>query len=233
LIDLRVRLPQHFDHAILKNAHGIIRESYPKIEPHLRGQFEIELTPDGAATQKMAERGIHGYFFKTEDEKRLVQFRIDGFTYNWLRPYQTWERLRDEAKRLWEIYVGLAKPLVISRVAVRYINKLALPSPINEFDDYLTAAPRVPDALPQGVSSFLTRVVMNEPRKGFTGIIVQALEGIVDPGTISILLDIDVSKEMEFDADGKDAWQTLEELRNFKNDMFFQSITDKALNLFS
>jgi len=232
LIDLRVRLPQSFDHEILKNGHELVKENYPKSDTRLRGQFEFGFAPDGTTTQR-AEKAVDGYFFKTEDEKRLVQFRLDGFTYNWLSPYETWERLRDEARRLWGIYAALAKPLVISRVAVRYINRLNLPLPVNEFGEYLTAPPRVPDALPQGVSSFLTRVAINEPRKGFTGIIIQALEGVVDPGTISILLDIDASKEAEFDGDGVDAWRTLEELRNFKNDIFFQSVTDKTLSLFS
>ncbi|OGA37728.1 MAG: hypothetical protein A3G24_02805 [Betaproteobacteria bacterium RIFCSPLOWO2_12_FULL_62_13] len=230
LIDLRVRLAPDFDHEILKNAHEMVKEDYPKSETRLRGQVEFALAPDGTTTQKMAERGVHGYFFKTEDEKRLVQFRLDGFTYNWLRPYETWERFRDEARRLWEIYATLAKPLGITRVAVRYINRLSLPLPVNDFEEYLTAAPRVPDALPQGVGSFLTRVVINEPRKGFTGIIIQALEGIVDPGTITILLDIDASKETDFDADGVGAWRTVEELRNFKNDIFFRSVTDKTLS---
>ena len=78
---------------------------------------------------------------------------MDGFTFSRLKPYETWENLRDEAYRLWQKYREITSPEII-RVALRYINKLEFPLPIKNFSDYLTAAPIVPAELPQGVSSF-------------------------------------------------------------------------------
>lgn len=232
LIDLRVRLPKDVDAEDLKQAHERLRENYPQLGARLRGQFELTFDADGSATQRATQKAIDGHLFKSADEKRIVQFRLDGFTYNWLRPYDRWEVFRDEARRLWRIYVDHAKPEVITRVAVRYINRLPLPAPVTEFGDFLTAPPRVPETLPQGVSSFLTRVVIHEPQKRFTGIITQALEGIVDPTIVPILLDIDASREADFAVDGQEAWEILEELRNFKNKIFFESITERTLGLF-
>ena len=96
----------------------------------------------------------------------------------------------------------------------------------------MVTPPEVPEKLPQGLSSFLTRVVIPIPSLGATAIIIQALEGISDPSIIPIILDIDVFKEAQFDANGKDAWETIDKLRDLKNEMFFQSITEKTVELF-
>jgi uncharacterized protein (TIGR04255 family) len=44
-------------------------------------------------------------------------------------------------------------------------------------------------------------------------------------------LDIDVFKQRDVIGE-EDAWQTLEALRDFKNKIFFESITEKAKELF-
>lgn len=232
LVDLQVTLPSGFDPTKLKAAHSRLRDSYPACDTRMRGQFQIELNAEGDAKQKAVEKGLHGYIFRTADQKRHVQFRVDGFTYNWLNPYDRWESLRDEARTHWATYVEFAAPERINRVGVRYINRMLFPIPL-DFDDYLTAAPAVPKRLPQQVSSFLKRVVIQDIGPGFVGIITQAFEGIPQPETAPVILDIEVFKQAQFDPDGMQAWETLERLRDFKNKVFFESVTEKALDLFA
>ena len=156
---------------------------------------------------------------------------MDGFTFSRLTLYETWELFRDEAYRLWEKYKEITAP-VITRVALRYINKMEIPLPIKDFSDYLTAAPNVPEGLPQGVSSFLTRVVIHEPSIDAAAIITQALDQIVNLNVFPIILDIDVFKQRSEGINEEDAWDILEKLRHFKNEIFFKSITEKAKELF-
>lgn len=48
-----------------------------------------------------------------------------------------------------------------------------------------------------------------------------------------IILDIDASKKFEGIAPDTDAiWSVLEELRDFKNSVFFKFLTDKAIRVF-
>ncbi len=117
---------------------------------------------------------------------------------------------------------------------MRSINKFDIPlfpQPMLDFNEYLTAAPIVPEGLPQGVNSFLTRVVIHDPGSDATAIITQAFEQIVDPKFLPIILDIDVFQQKEVISE-EVAWQALEELRHFKNKIFFASITEKAKELF-
>ncbi len=103
--------------------------------------------------------------------------------------------------------------------------------PIRDFGDYLTAPPLVPEGLPQGVSSFLTRVVIHEPSVGANAIIIQALEQ-VSTDVAPVILDIDVFKLQPEGVEEKEAWDIIEKLRHFKNQIFFQSITDKLKEMY-
>jgi uncharacterized protein (TIGR04255 family) len=232
LIDIRIKLRDDFDVERFHSLHDIIADQYPnkKTRQKWEGRFEFKkgVGPISASTET-----VDGYMFTSTDGKQIFQARIDGFTFNRLKPYERWEILRDEAMRLWRMYQELISPEIV-RVALRYINKIDIPLfpvPLKDFNEYLTAAPIVPAGLPQGVSSFLTRVVIHNPEIDAAAIITQAFEQIVDPKFLPIILDIDVFKQKEIIGE-EEAWQTLEKLRDFKNKIFFESITEKAKELF-
>lgn len=232
LIDIRIKAKEDFDFASFLTLHDAISGQYSekKTRHKWEGRFEFKKgeTPITASTEK-----IDGYIFTSADGKQIFQARIDGFTFNRLQPYDKWETFRDEAFRLWKLYNDLVSPEII-RVALRFINKIDIPISSQtalDFDDYLTAGPIVPKELPQGISSFLTRVVIHDPETDASAIITQAFEQIVDPKLIPIILDIDAFKQKEVFSE-EEAWQTLEKLRYFKNSIFFASIKEKTKELF-
>lgn len=232
LIDIRVRVKADFDVHEFESLHETIAGQYPdkKKRQKWEGRFEFG---KGKTEVSPGSESIDAYIFTSSGGKQIFQARIDGFTFNRLRPYETWETFRDEAFRLWKLYRGVLSS-DITRVALRYVNKFDIPlvpEPLKDFNEYLTAAPIVPEGLPQGVSSFLTRVVINEPTIDASAIITQAFEQIVDPRFLPIILDIDVFRQRDLISE-EEAWQTLETLCDFKNKIFFESITEKAKELF-
>lgn len=137
--------------------------------------------------------------------------------------------MRDEAYQLWKIFVQIASPEMITRVAARYINHLQLPLSVTDFGIYLAAPPRVPGQLLHFVNSFLSRTVIIDSLTGAAANIGQALESISQG---RVILDIDVFKGGEFRVDADDVWSLLDELRHFKNRIFFESVTDQTLRLY-
>lgn len=232
LIDIRVKVQQAFDVKRFEALHEAISGQYPAKKTKHRWEGKVEFKKGEGPITSGAET-IAGYSFTSADQKQVFQARIDGFTFSRLKPYDKWESLRDEARRLWKLYSDLVPPEIV-RVALRYINKFDIPlapqSALN-FSDYLTAAPIIPGGLPQGVNSFLSRVVIHDPETDSAAIITQAFEQIVDPKFLPIIIDIDVFKQKEVISE-EEAWQTLEKLRHLKNSIFFKSITDKTKELF-
>lgn len=233
VLDFRTVLREEIDVEKLNVVHAAISKQYPKKETLLRGKFGFEFKEEKPISTTLDSNTI-GYRYTSGDGKYIVQFKIDGFTLSRLEPYTVWEELKNEAAKLWEIYSSTVKVDMVTRVALRYINVLRVPmDDLKEFGDYLVCPPEVPETLPQGVSSFLTRIVFHEPTIGAQCILTQALEGQdTENRLIPIVLDIDVFAEGQFPINEGQYWQELDKLRHFKNKVFFESITEKAESLF-
>jgi uncharacterized protein (TIGR04255 family) len=68
-----------------------------------------------------------GFRFERADARRVMQTKLDGFSYSALAPYDEWEGFRPEAKHLWKLYRDICHPIRVTRVAVRYINRIDIP----------------------------------------------------------------------------------------------------------
>jgi uncharacterized protein (TIGR04255 family) len=112
---------------------------------------------------------------------------MDGFTFNRLKPYTGWAQVLPQALELWRIYVEEFGPLSVTRIAVRYINRLTLPAPVVNMSRYLTAPPTVPAGAPQSLRGFLQRIVLEDTAAGLTARVTQASEKSPNPDTASIL----------------------------------------------
>lgn len=230
IIDFRVKLPSGFDTKKFLGIIADLSDSYPKNEPRRLTTGAFGMEKGKPFTQLPKDEGIQGYFFKSEDEKNIAQFRLDGFTFNRLRPYTEWESVLSEAKRLWGIYHSIASPEIVNRIAVRYINRLEIELPIKDFNEYLTAPPTIPPSLPQGINQFFNRMVIHEGDKIIN--LVQAMEASTDIKKIGIILDIDVFKVQGSGFDMEGIWSEFEQLRDLKNRVFFESITEKTARLY-
>jgi len=231
IIDFRTKLPAAFEVTRFSSLKEMLGESYPKMEE--QRAFETGVTFKGKQLQQILEdKGLRGYFFKSHDGKNVVQFRLDGFTFSRLKPYTNWQDVLAEAKRLWKYYVDAASPDLVTRIAVRCINQLNIPLPVDDFARYLTAPPNIPRDLPQDISHFLTRVTICDRRLDIMAHIIQALEKSSEPDRVSIILDIDVFKHKESGFEELEVWENLDKLRGLKNRIFFDSITEETARLF-
>ncbi len=228
LIDIAVRVPVETSLDLLGSLQAAIASEFPRKQEIKTAEVEVDIAKE---TNKFVKTGI-GWAFRTEDEKRVVQFRTNGFTFNWLKPYTNWKDLRSHAQRMWQLYADTVRPEVISRLAVRYINQLELPLPMNDFAEFITAQPVIPAALPQKVGSFFTRVAIHDDQTDCGAVITQVFEGLVDPKVFPLILDIDASKLVSLKRDDPGIWLVLDQLRDLKNDIFFESLTEEAVRLF-
>jgi uncharacterized protein (TIGR04255 family) len=231
IIDFRVRLAPTFDVTRFASLKETLRIDYPKVQEPREFVAGIEFA--GKQVQQILEdKGLRGYFFRSVDDRNVVQFRKDGFTFSRLNPYTEWKTVRGEAKRLWELYRAAASPELVTRVAVRYINQLGIPQPFNDFADYLTTPPTLPKTLPQDLRQFMTRAVVCDAATDIWANITQALSQSTKPNEITIIFDIDVYKQHEIGFEESDIWPVFEQLRTLKNRIFFDSISEKTASLF-
>lgn len=191
--------------------------------------------PAGTSTQTR-DLGFQGLWLKSEDEKTVAQFRVDGFTFNRLKPYTSWEEICPEAMRLWRIYVDITQPRSVMRLAVRYINRLPLPAGASgiELEDYIITAPRAPQSVPDVISTFAMRTVLAHPERRLGANVAQILEANPqDPSRAVLLFDINVYRIGELQVDDEVLQDVLADLRLYKNQIFFGSLTENFIESFA
>ncbi|NOT95989.1 MAG: TIGR04255 family protein, partial [Nitrospira sp.] len=154
-------------------------------------------------------------------------------TFSRLKPYDKWTTLRDEAQELWQHYVRIASPQTVTRVALRYINRIEIPLPMRDFKDYILTTPETAPDLPQGLDNFFMRLVIPDPKGQAVAIVTETVEPIDElSNRLPLIFDIDVFRAGAFNVQDNSMWETFESLHDLKNDIFFKSLTPKAKELF-
>ncbi len=207
-----------------------IRDEFPKKERQETAQVRFE-TREGQGFAEARDLGVRGFILQSPTNDRRVQFRLDGFTFNRLPPYQSAEEMIAEALHLWDAYCNVVHPTTVTRIALRYINKLDLPFREGDnFDRLLEASPRLPAAIPQQVIEFRTRVAIADVRRDAVAFVTQRLDQ--GQGTNPYIIDVDVFKAGQFPADSESLRSILLDLRDLKNDLFFSHLTEEAVRLY-
>ena len=233
VVDFRVSLPRDFRPDRLREARERLAREYPRPVERKGMEARFEIAGGQRKEPETRDLGSQGVLLRTEDEKNVAQFRVDGFTFNRLKPYTCWEQILPEALRLWSVYVELAKPQSVTRVALRYINHMNLPSPGVKLDDYIVTSPRLPtSSVPQILSSFATRVALEYPERRMMARVIQVLEVGVETPAPSLLFDIDVYRTGNFEVSTTLMGKILDDLHEYKNDIFFGSLTERFVEMF-
>jgi uncharacterized protein (TIGR04255 family) len=227
LVDIRAFPPSDFDPQALLVVKGRLADRYPIAQERKGTEALLKLKAGMQPTTTARDLGLQGVFVKSADEKRIVQFRVDGFTFNRLKPYTSWEEILPEALNLWDLYVDLVKPGGVTRVAVRYINHIVLPPPPGDIEEFIVTGPQLPSEVPQVFSAFSTRVLLNNDGMNLRANVRQKLEIGIETTSPTLLLDIDAYRSGALSGSRDSLQAVLTELRLYKNQIFFGSITDK------
>jgi uncharacterized protein (TIGR04255 family) len=230
IIDIRIREADSSKLTQLDALSEQLKADYPTRvnRNYAQGRFEF-----GKEISTTASQNPVGYLFKSTDEKDICQARLDGFTLSRLAPYESWDPFRNEARRLWKIYEDALKPEEIVRLAVRYINRIEIPLPIDDLSDYLRIYPEIPEGQPNtSLSGLFMKVSIPQEDINATCMITEALEKSRTPKTASIILDIDLYRDQTIPQAYEEMWDYFEMLHDRKNVIFESCITNKSRELF-
>lgn len=231
LLDIRVELPPEVTLTTLEAFHEYVKERFPEKGPRFLYKADIKVSPEVSAVTSSG--GPNGYIFRSPSEKKAVQARLDGFTFNKFKPYEKWESLRSEARELWDLYFETTNPIKITRIALRYINRIEIPLPMKDFKEYILTTPEIAPKLPQALAQFFMRLVIPNPNIQATAIITQTIdENPTRNQVLPLIFDIDVFRNVNYIGNKAEMWDEFEKLCTFKNEIFFNSITKKIEELF-
>lgn len=185
--------------------------------------------PGASATSLQHSADWIGARIESADGLQVATMRRDLFSFSRLRPYQDWDRFSTEALRLWQVYRSIAEPSIVSRLGVRFINRLDVPIENLDFDRYLRGLGSVPADLRS--AGFLHRDALADPGDEYRVNLVRTAEPPAgsESRKLAILVDIDAFTARPFAAKFEAITERLVRLRDLKNRVFFETLSEHAL----
>ena len=209
--------------------HAALKDNYPG-KPRQQRVVEAALLNVPQKPPSIAVReGVGRIQLVSEDGKRLVSLGPDVLSINVLRPYDNWENFRPRIAAALNAYRDIANPKAVSRVGVRYINKVVLPGKEMELGNYFLCRLSSGPGLPNQMAGFMSRVeyVYDDGVKLLlTQASVEAPEGIS-----AFLLDLDTVRE-RIEVSLEDVMEIVDDLHEKEGLAFEATITDKAREVF-
>ena len=234
VLDIECDLPPGLQiSALEEHALDVFRDSYPKLRTQLLQQHQIAMKP-GELPALSVKHGVQALQFLRDDERQLVQVRVQGFSFNRLAPYTSLDECLPEIKRTWDLYVDLVKPVQVRQIRLRYINRILLPMTEGriDLDHYFTVAPHLPDEERLALVGFLNQHVAVETATGnqvSTVLTAQPPEN----NWLPVIFD---NSAVNSEACEPDNWprisQRIQALRGLKNHVFMRTLTKSCLALF-
>ena len=215
----------------LKEALTKYLPEYPTIQTQHGIEVKIEDTPDDMSqlSQRMQWNG-----FRLEDAPAnyVAQFTHTGIAFSRVKSYESWENFKNEALRVWDVFVELAEPKTTRRLGVRFINRMLLKQD-ESISTYLRSEPYRLSGLEISPKSFFYQDTYQVAGHPYQINLVRTIQPN-QTGTGSeqaLIVDIDVFTN-EVSSIRNNLNQQLAEMRWLKNKIFFSNITETALNNF-
>ena len=235
VLDIRVTLPASVDLPQLATFQQDLSDRFPSQEPQTTVHFGFEAQPGQTPSVQEPVSDTVGYRLQSANGQRIIQVQRFGFTFSRVGNYDTWDNFAQEARELWQRYLAIAAPEAVTRLGLRYINRIPIPlsaGPI-DFKDYILTTPEIAPGVPQELLTYFMRLTIPNGDHTLLANITQVMEPMIpNADMLPLIFDIDAFKVETFEPHSEAIWDTFAALRAFKNQMFYKSITDKTRRLF-
>ncbi len=218
--------------AVVDQLHRKLKTSYPLSKRTAKVGVHVNIEEK----QTKIEAEEKGYRLSNTDGTDVVVVTSSAFSHSRLAPYLGWEQLRGLAEEEWQTWKRAVGYKKISRIGVRFINRIDIPAKRGSkvlIEDYLRLYPQVPENGSIPSLNHYTMQVAAEVTE-IEGIIVVNSGSVASPlvDHSSFVLDLDISRQTNIPQNDKDLWAFVETIRSFKNSVFEMCITDKSREIF-
>jgi uncharacterized protein (TIGR04255 family) len=234
VVDIDCDLPVGID---LPAMEGRIRQhfsnEYPRFRRQMIQQHAMKASLD-APPEFSVQSSLRAFQFLKEDERQLVQVRTEGFSFNRLEPYSSFDEYLPEIERAWKRFAEVMAPVQIRRIVLRYINRIFLPTSdgLVDIGNYLRLNFKLPDETGLELSGFFNQYSATEAETGHqvnVSMVAQPVEG----DRLPVVFDIEAIHPAPADPE---SWENIRAtillLRRLKNRIFARTLTEQCLNLF-
>lgn len=189
LCDIRFKLPEEkkWDPEIFAKFYEAIRADFPTFEPAVMAGIQTQL--GGGVFEQSLLPPLQMMRYKHMNEKKIfAQLTSEFISINILPKYPGWEVMESEILKIWSKAYSVISPEKITRLEVRFINRIERDSPNEKISEWIQSSDYVPKAVLNTPSQFALFVEF----PGDSGIRVRVIVSeLLHEKTRPVMLDID------------------------------------------
>lgn len=222
---------QH-DERKLSKAVAKLEKSYVNRRETTRQQVDIDVVTGESSIKTGHVPNTHQ--FSSIDMTQLLTIEPSHFILSQLAPYPGWDEFLGRFKRDWASFKDKMGFNEISRIGVRYINRLDIPisGPTIEQGQYLNIFPKLPPEI-VNIEAYAIQVVRSETDIKCRLQMNSANMPSPIANHISFLVDQDIIRQVDVPQSDEDIFDLLDAIRLKKNSIFESCITNKSRELFN
>ncbi|HCF38116.1 MAG TPA: hypothetical protein DER56_03435 [Thermosipho africanus] len=174
---------------------------------------------------------INSYVYSSEDKKTKLEITENSVTFIDESPYIGWSHFKESATKFFNILSEILNKTKIVRTSIRFINRFSFEkfdSPEEYFNTLISSTND--GELPYPVQQYGFKIIMVVPNSNIHSIVNQNVE-VVPPSPFNYTFDIDVLDKDEYPFNIVIITEKSESLREIKNKIFFENITQKTIDL--
>ena len=232
VIEIRFAAPESA--ARIAEISGDFESLYPFEQRIADVQVQLNLpsAPQAGATTETIE--TLGHKRSSLDQTEILVLRPQNLVVSQLAPYPGWEAFFERFRRDWMRWKKLMSYRKISRIGVRYLNRIDIPAmseQIIDYEQYINIYPRLPEMFPK-VQGYGVQIHVELPDIDCK----MTLNSLTSPSPLlghgGFVIDQDIYNEANPPQSDEDIYKFLNVVRAKKNDVFEACITVRARELF-
>lgn len=194
-------------------------------------------TNKGFNTHVVATKGVEptanisfdGYILRCAESSKVIQARRGSFAFHKVKEYESFDNLTTEFKKYWNSFVKCCGSLTVHNISVRYLNFI-----VKNIDETSNSLVTIKTTYPFAgkMEDVFTQCRFNYEKKPDIKANVIVADG-KEQNNDGVILDIILSKKLQNEQDDIKIFGKLNDMRDVKNDIFFQSITEETIKKYN
>lgn len=212
----------------------LIKHFFPNRRDNIFVGIDLEVSsiPLGLSPIKgTSDAKINSFVYFSTDQKVKLEISEGTITYIDERTYQGWNYFKESTLSTLLILSDILNKIEITRISIRFINRFNFENFDNPQDYFKTLiSSNTDNQLPFPLRQYGFRLLMDVPDTDIYSIVNQNVENIRTNSYI-YTFDIDVLDKQRLLFDKETLAMNMENLRQIKNEIFFNNITQNTLDL--
>ena len=198
-----------------------VEKDFPRMEPRQL----MKVAPAEAGSNARDVHQVLGMIYHHHGGRLLRQLFQDHLTINELAPYPGWSAFLRDMSEAWSDLAEVVGPANVTRIGLRYINRIERASTTEALGDWLAESDYYPRLLRKASAGFMSRFE-HRPAPGVR-LVVTVAEEKVESGPAPIILDLDAILEATLPSDIGALQPDLESLHGTVWAAFESSLTER------